>query len=173
MRPIATRFLISSAIVWLVLSVVSDIGHATPIVMPKDPGARPTTAPSRTSEPLCFDAKPLPGLTQAEEKLFCSGAEDFAKKNTVKEDGLGPTFNFISCRGCHVHPASGGSSPLGANPQYEFARKYLRATNDIPFFIRPNGPIMVARLKWKPDGTPDGGVHALFTIAGLEEADGC
>jgi hypothetical protein len=63
-------------------------------------------------------------LTAAEEKLFCAGAEEFAKEDKVKEDGLGPTMNFISCLGCHQYPRSGGSSPLGKNPQYEFARSY-------------------------------------------------
>ena len=30
-----------------------------------------------------------------------------------------------------------------------------------------------ARFKSNPDGTPDGGVHALFTIAGRTDAPGC
>jgi CxxC motif-containing protein (DUF1111 family) len=32
---------------------------------------------------------------------------------------------------------------------------------------------MIARFKKHPDGSADGGVHSLFTITGLEGADGC
>jgi hypothetical protein len=30
-----------------------------------------------------------------------AGAEEFAKIDTVKDDGLGPTMNLTSCLGCH------------------------------------------------------------------------
>ena len=36
----------------------------------------------------------------------------------------------------------------------------------LPTFVRSNGPIVEARFIRNPDGTPDGGVHALFTIDG-------
>jgi len=115
-------------------------------------------------------------LTTSEEKLFCAGAKEFAKEDKVKEDGLGPTMNLTSCLGCHQYPMSGGSSPLGKNPQYDFAMSYPPGTNTPPPFVRPNGPVRVARFKQHLDvlGQPaDGGVHALFTITGLEGADGC
>src|SRR4029077_1314470 len=38
--------------------------------------------------------------------------------------------------------------------------------NRIPSFITPNGPILEARFQFNSDGTRDGGVHALFVIAG-------
>ena len=38
---------------------------------------------------------------------------------------------------------------------------------------RADGPIREARFKHNPDGTPDGGVHALFTISGRKDAPGC
>ena len=87
------------------------------------------------------------------------------------EAGLGPRFNLDSCAGCHTHPAIGGSSPA-INPQVEVAKKE-RAHNEIPSFIRRDGPIREARFKFNPDGTPDGGVHALFTISGRDDAPGC
>jgi hypothetical protein len=100
--------------------------------------------------------KPVAGLTAEQEKLFCAGAEEFAKVDTVKEDGLGPTMNLTSCLGCHQYPSAGGSSPLGRNPQYDFAKSYPPGTNAVPPFVRPDGPIMIARFKRHADGSPDG-----------------
>jgi CxxC motif-containing protein (DUF1111 family) len=47
------------------------------------------------------------------------------------------------------------------------------ATNRIPAFITLDGPVREARFKQKPDGSPDGGVHALFVISGRSDAPGC
>ena len=52
-------------------------------------------------------------------------------------------------------------------------RKKERAHNEIPSFIKRDGPIREARFKSNSDGTPDGGVHALFTISGRDDAPGC
>ena len=47
-----------------------------------------------------------------------------------------------------------------------------RANNlDILPFIRSNGPVREVRFKTNPDGTPDGGVHDLFTITGRPDAE--
>jgi hypothetical protein len=41
----------------------------------------------------------------------------------------------------------------------------------VPLFIRPDG---AARFKRNPDGSPDGGVHDVFTIAGRGDSPaGC
>src|SRR5262249_22696077 len=40
-------------------------------------------------------------------------------------------------------------------------------------FLSIDGPIREARFVRNPDGTPDGGVHALFTLNGRTGADGC
>jgi len=53
-----------------------------------------------------------------------------------------------------------------------FANK-MNATNTVPSFITANGPVREARFVRNPDGTPDGGVHALFTITGRDDAPGC
>ena len=74
------------------------------------------------------------------------------------EAGLGPRFNLDSCEGCHAFPATGGTSPV-INPQVEVAKKE-GASNDIPSFIRRDGPVREARFKHNPDGTPDGGVRS-------------
>ena len=112
-----------------------------------------------------------------EQRVFAVGQEAFEEVGSVQgtikdtEAGLGPRFNLDSCAGCHAHPAVGGSSPF-VNPQVELAKKY-GANNDIPSFIKSDGPVREARFKHNPDGTADGGVHALFTIAGRADAPGC
>src|SRR4029078_10110172 len=47
------------------------------------------------------------------------------------------------------------------------------AVNEVPSFIKRDGPIREARFKFNPDGTADGGLHALFPIPGRSDAPGC
>ena len=65
----------------------------------------------------------------------------------------------------------GGSSPA-ANPLIAIAT-VDSAKNTPPWFITQNGPIREARFKLNPEGTLDGGVHAIFTITGRSDATGC
>jgi CxxC motif-containing protein (DUF1111 family) len=109
-------------------------------------------------------------LSANEIAFFEQGKEDFGEAEDVA-DGLGPRMNLDSCGGCHSQPATGGSSPA-VNPQVAFANKD-RGTNFVPSFITLNGPVREARFVRNPDGTPDGGVHALFTITGRTGATGC
>ena len=123
----------------------------------KDPGPRPG-----------MDAGlPLAGLTPTQLYYFNTGKADFEEAETV-EEGLGPTMNLDSCVGCHMQPAAGGTSPA-VNPQVAFAKK-LGARNVIPSFITVNGPVREARFIKNADGSPDGGVHSLFTIVGRTDA---
>src|SRR5215469_6462779 len=110
------------------------------------------------------------GLTAAEQAFFTAAQARFQVIETVPA-GLGPGFNELSCASCHISPAVGGSSPA-TNPQVTDANT-LGATNVIPSFITANGPIREARFVLNPDGTPDGGVHDLFSIAGRSDAQGC
>jgi len=105
-------------------------------------------------------------LTQQEMALYAAGLAEFADDDNVKE-GLGPRFNLDSCGGCHAQPAVGGSSPE-KNPQAD-----VEGANTVPSFITSDGPVREVRFVKNADGTPDGGVHALFTITGLPDADGC
>ena len=95
-----------------------------------------------------------------------------ARKNSRKprslDEGLGPTFNLDSCGGCHSQPAIGGTSPR-LNPQVAFAN----SANKVPSFITANGPVREARFVRNPDGSPDGGVHGLFTMSGRPGAESC
>jgi CxxC motif-containing protein (DUF1111 family) len=80
-------------------------------------------------------------------------------------------MNLDQCSGCHAQPAVGGTSPF-VNPQVAFANKD-GGTDFVPSFITANGPVREARFVLNPDGTPDGGVHDLFTITGRTGATGC
>jgi CxxC motif-containing protein (DUF1111 family) len=126
---------------------------------PTDPGVRGGTAGA---------GDPITGLTDAERAFFLAAQAVFAETDAVA-DGLGPRFNLDSCLGCHSQPASGGSAPA-VNPQVAVAQ---RDKNTVPSFITADGPVREARFVRNPDGTPDGGVHALFVIAGRADAPGC
>ena len=109
----------------------------------------------------------LPGLSDGQKAFFEIGKEDFSAVEKVDE-GLGPRMNLDSCAGCHMQPAVGGSSP-SKNPQFGFAGRY----DKVPSFITENGPVREVRYVRNHDGTPDGGVHALYTITGREGATDC
>src|SRR5690242_15766743 len=130
----------------------------------RDPGVRGGTA----------TGGPIPGLSATEAEMFTVGLEDFAEEETVA-DGVGPRFNFVSCAGCHAQPAIGGSSPAD-NPLFRVVDATdlnFGARNVIPSFITRRGPVREARYQFNPDGSRDGGVHALFVIAGHPQAPNC
>ena len=121
---------------------------------PSDPGIR--------NDGLAGAGGPLPNLPDPLMQSFTSGQTQFDQVEMVTPDGLGPTMNLNSCQGCHVNPAVGGTSPATNNPQVSFYMQSLNhTTNKLPFFITPNGPVREARFP------SDGGVHDLFTIAGM------
>ena len=120
----------------------------------------------------------IPGLTATQLGVFNSALTTFQQINSVfgnlpgeTGEGLGPGFNMNSCSGCHFQPAVGGTSPF-VNPQVAVAT-LDGARNVVPPFITSNGPVREARFKLNPDGTPDGGVHDLFTINGRTDSGGC
>src|SRR5208337_833471 len=113
---------------------------------------------------------PLPNLTGPLTQSFLSGQTTFEDIETVtgNNGGLGPAMNLNSCAGCHVNPAIGGTSPATNNPQVSFYNQSLNHTpNNLPFFITANGPVREARFP------SDGGVHNVFTIAGMPGAEAC
>jgi len=124
----------------------------------RDPGPRDTMGDSGGH---------LDGLTPAQVYAFEVGKEDFNEAEEADE-GLGPTFNLDSCGGCHSQPAIGGTSPR-VNPQMAMAI----GPNKVPPFITANGPVREARFVRNPDGSPDGGVHGLFTVTGRAGAESC
>jgi len=112
--------------------------------------------------------RPVAGLSPALGAVFTTGQANFQEVEKVSS-GLGPRFNSNSCSSCHSQPAVGGSSPA-INPLMTFAN----SQNRLPPFLTQTGPAREARFIRKPDGTPDGGVHNLFTIGGrADEPQGC
>lgn len=129
---------------------------------------------------------PYSTLNSDEQSFFGDGLRRFMEVDSVSgkisgEDGsgLGPAFNGNSCAMCHAQPNVGGSSPGPASPQNPVQNPQVAlatlhgATNFIPSFITAEGPVREARFVRDPDGSPDGGVHGLFTIAGRSDAPGC
>ncbi len=141
----------------------------------KDPGVRAGSVNA---------GQALSTLSPSQLQYFNDGLVRFNEIDQVA-NGLGPTFNSNSCSSCHAQPSVGGTSPrtdqypnIGPNPQVE-AASASGATNKIPSFITSDGPVREARFPFVVNsngtrsGTPDGGVHAVFTITGRSDAGSC
>jgi CxxC motif-containing protein (DUF1111 family) len=116
---------------------------------------------------------PMPGLTPDELTFFQDGVTRFEEVEVVSggaNNGLGPRFNSNQCSSCHAQPFVGGTSPA-ANPLFSVANAD-GATNQMPWFEAPNGPVREARFI-QSNGVPDGGVHNLFVISGRTDAGSC
>ena len=101
----------------------------------------------------------------------------------TNSSGLGARFNGDQCTVCHNQPALGGSGGFlvpnpgdppaqyrqPENPMFDLIPHRKGATNAVPSFIQQFGPIREVRFVKKPDGTPDGGVHQLFTVVGRSD----
>jgi len=73
----------------------------------QDPGVR--GGPAGAGDPIA-------NLSADENEMFEVGLEDFSEEEGVA-DGVGPRFNFVGCKGCHIQPAVGGTSPA-VNPLF-------------------------------------------------------
>jgi CxxC motif-containing protein (DUF1111 family) len=147
-------------VVALVLAVLLAIATAAAQFLAADPGVRGGAAGAGGA---------LNDLTRSQLAFFNAGSDDFQEVEALG-DGLGPRFNLDSCAGCHSQPAVGGTSPA-TNPQVSVATAH-GARNTVPSFVTLNGPVREVRFKRHADGTPDGGVHALFVISGRVDASG-
>ena len=126
---------------------------------PRDPGIR--SGPPGAGQPIA-------GLTAGELAFFTTNCVPTFTEVEAVANGLGPRFNLDSCAGCHAFPAVGGSSPPMNNPQVIRA-SLMAPGNTLPHFLEPNGPVREVRFKMNANGTPDGGVHDIFTIAGRSD----
>ena len=128
----------------------------------------------------------FPTLGVSEQAAFAAGRDAFSEiysvSGTVAGEagkGLGPSFNGNSCAQCHAEPAVGGSSPGLRSKINPLSNPLLAlatldgATNVTPSFLTNNGPVREARFVHHSNGTSDGGVHGLYTIAGRTDAAGC
>jgi hypothetical protein len=115
---------------------------------------------------VALPADPVPGVSEAPASFqlvtngFVSQADflealgDFSEEATAEpgdEGGLGPTYNGVSCRSCHLNPATGGG----------LSRFELRAGKLDPLgaFVAPPGGTLVRQLATDPAAqqrVPDG-----------------
>ena len=132
-------------------------------------------------EAVCDDCSDMP--------LGSDTGQDPNLATLTNSSGLGARFNGDQCSICHQQPAIGGSGGFlvpnpqdpavryrkPENPMFDLIPHRKGAQNSVPSFITQYGPIREVRFQRKPDGTPDGGVHALFTIVGRSDigATGC
>jgi CxxC motif-containing protein (DUF1111 family) len=157
--------------------VLSAAAFVTSQKTPQDTGPRPGAAGAGGFYPT---------LNTTEQAAFANGIAQFIEDEGVPDvppgtgnGGLGPGFNSTSCGSCHSQPATLGTSPSPSSPQVPqpnpqiAAAAEMGAPNVIPPFITPGGPVREARFIKHADGTPDGGVHNLFSIAGRSDAVGC
>ena len=142
-----------------------------------DPGPRPGSAAAGGS---------FPTLNGNEQALFSQALQVLQEIDSVcgtivgeSGSGLGSTFNGNSCTQCHAQPAPGGSSPGLSSPQKSVQNPQIAlatldgATNTVPSFVTADRPMLEARFLKNTNGTPDGGVHDLYTIQGRSDAPGC
>jgi CxxC motif-containing protein (DUF1111 family) len=139
-----------------------------------DPGPRSiVTAIVNAARLPLADSKDMQKFWGGGQKIF---EQTFSVSGTISGEpgvGLGPGFNSNSCTSCHFQPTAGGTSP-SVNPQVAVANLDGASNSlNILSFITASGPVREARFLSNPDGTPDGGVHDLFTIAGRSDAPGC
>src|SRR5258708_14963740 len=161
----------------------------------KDSGVRPGShgagAPLPNLSPieqLMFDegfqrTVQLEGVCDDCTDLTLGAHTDPSQANLVTKtnsSGLGVRFNGDQCSACHNQPAVGGSGGFlvpnpqdppqqyraPENPMFHLMPTRQAATTPVPSFIEQYGPIREVRFPKKPDGTPDGGGHQLFTIPG-------
>jgi CxxC motif-containing protein (DUF1111 family) len=159
-----------SYVVGLVIFTLGTPGQGVAQNKASDPGVRGGPA---GAGPM------ISGLSTAQQAFFGAGQDDFNEVQSVQGTvagagggGLGPRFNAEGCGQCHAQPGIGGTSPA-MNPQFAAAADQ-GATNQIPDFLSPNGPVREARFPFASDlRHPDGGVHDLFTITGRGDAPGC
>jgi len=164
----------------------------------RDPGVRPgrpgggAALPGLTSVELSIFNEGLQRAIQLE--AACDDCADLTLGTFIdptlanlvtltNSAGLGARFNGDQCLVCHNQPALGGSGGFlvpnpqdpphrfrrPENPMFDLIPHRKGATNAVPSFIQQFGPIREVRFARRPDGTPDGGVHQLFTVVGRSD----
>lgn len=148
---------------------------AAAAIAQQDPGPRSGPAGAGGAYPT-LSSNQLTFFTQATARFQ---EVDSVSGKIEAGSGLGPGYNGNSCATCHAQPAVGGSSPGLNSPQNPVPNPQVAlatldgATNTVPSFITSNGPVREARFVMNNNGTLDGGVHDLYTIAGRTDAPGC
>ena len=182
----------SSLAVFLFVVSPACLAQKDPGVRPGPPGAgSPLKGLAQPNEFAMFQeglqrAVQLEGVCDDCSDLTLGSLTELTKANLVTKtnsSGLGVRFNGDQCTVCHNQPALGGSGGFMVpnpqdppvkqrapeNPMFDLIPHRKGAVNTVPSFIQQYGPIREVRFARKPDGTPDGGVHQLFTIVGRSD----
>jgi Predicted thiol oxidoreductase len=185
-KTVSISLCISAALTTVMIPVIG-LGQVDPGVRGGAPGAGAPVSPIQVNELAMFTEGKF-RVTELE--ATCDGCSQVAPGGSTGEDpflatktnsaGLGARFNADQCMSCHSQPAIGGSggflvpnpqdSPKKQrqpeNPMFDLIPHRFGMNNYVPSFIRQYGPIREVRFQRKPDGSPDGGVHQLFTVVG-------
>ena len=105
-----------------------------------------------------------------ETAYFVAGKDDFERGGRPRR---GPRADDESRQLRRLPFAAGDRRHEPGGQSAGRVRDQNGATNVVPSFITRNGPVREVRFMRNADGTPDGGVHALFTITGRADAAGC
>ena len=163
----------------------------------KDPGVR--NGPANAGNPLSgLTANELALFNEGKQRFtqlesVCDTCNDVTLGSDTGQDptlatltnssGLGARFNGDQCSVCHMQPGIGGSGGFlvpnpqdlvnkqrkPENPMFDLIPHRKGGQNYVPSFLTQYGPVREVRFQRKPDGTPDGGVHQLFTIVGRSD----
>ncbi len=189
-KPRLLRFLVTLTILFFAATALS-FAQKDHGVRPGSPGAGSPLPNLKPNEQIMFDegqqrAVQLEGVCDDCSDEILGAHTDVDKANLrskTNSSGLGVRFNGDQCTACHNQPALGGSGGFMVpnpqdppqkyrkpeNPEYDLMAHRKGATNQVPSFIQQYGPIREVRFAKKPNGTPDGGVHQLFTVVGRSD----
>ena len=189
---LTSRLTQRSAVVALVFASVC-LAQKDPGVRGGPPGAGGPIGGLTANERALFD-EGIRRTTQLEAvcdtcsdvTLGADTGEDPNLATLTNSSGLGVRFNGDQCSVCHQQPAIGGSGGFlvpnpqdppnryrrPENPMFDLIPHRKGGQNRVPSFITQYGPIREVRFQRNPDGTPDGGVHALFTVVGRSDIGG-
>jgi Di-haem oxidoreductase, putative peroxidase len=191
-RMVALSLFIAAALLFVVFPQAGLAQH-DPGVRSGPPGAG-GPVPGLTANELAMFREGIKRANQLEAVCDTCGdlipgadnGQDPLLQTLTNSSGLGARFNGDQCTICHAQPAIGGSGGFVVpnpqdppsqfrkpeNPMFDLMPHRKGATNYVPSFITQYGPIREVRFQKRPDGTPDGGVHQLFTVVGRSDVGG-
>lgn len=96
----------------------------------------------------------LPGLSPDLAQLFLNGQAVFTKNFTAAE-GLGPTYNEVSCVTCHGAGATGGGDPIGPGATTFNVTHFARDTQGWFDPLRDLGGLVIQKKSIRNTSTPN------------------
>lgn len=96
----------------------------------------------------------LPGLSPDLAQLFLNGQAVFTKNFTAAE-GLGPTYNEVSCVTCHGAGAIGGGDPIGPGATTFNVTHFARDTQGWFDPLRDLGGLVIQKKSIRNTSTPN------------------